>query len=154
MPLQGGHFLPAVARALRGRGANDLFPRAAHPECALAGLWLAAGGWNEAHEICQDIASPEGAYWHAIVHRQEPDPQNAKYWFGQVGRHPIFEELGRLAAAINRDNKLGLSGDWNPALFVDVCERAPGTANEDVAREVQQAEWNLLYAWCARSGLR
>src|SRR5262245_45470401 len=56
----------------------------------LSGLWLAFDFLDEAHVICQDLDTPEGSYWHALMHRREPDYPNSKYWFRRVGTHPIF----------------------------------------------------------------
>ena len=47
--------------------AADLFPAARAPEAALAGLWLHWGEWNRAHEVAQEIETPEGSYWHASM---------------------------------------------------------------------------------------
>jgi hypothetical protein len=58
-----------------------------------AGLWLLFDFMKESHDISQQIATPSGSYWHAILHRREPDPSNAKYWFDRVGEHPILPEL-------------------------------------------------------------
>jgi hypothetical protein len=66
----------------------------------MAGLYLYFGCWAEAHETAQDIATPEGSYWHAIVHRQEPDAWNSGYWFRQVGAHAIYPALRDAAAEI------------------------------------------------------
>src|SRR5262249_17485377 len=41
----------------------------------LAGLWLYHDFLDESHAISQDLSSAEGSYWHAIMHRREPD-----YW--------------------------------------------------------------------------
>ena len=57
------------------------FPRARVPEAALSGLYLYFSCWDEAHVIAQDLSSAEGSFWHGIVHRQEPDAENASYWF-------------------------------------------------------------------------
>ena len=57
---------------------------------ALSGLYVYFSCFEEAHTLAQDIATAEGSYWHAIVHRQEPDAGNAAYWFRQAGAHPIF----------------------------------------------------------------
>jgi hypothetical protein len=64
------------------------------------------------HEIAQ---SQEGVatfdYVHAIVHRREGDYSNSKYWFRQVGTHPVWAEVyGADAAA--------------PVRFVDRCREA------------------------------
>src|SRR5580692_4419464 len=70
------------------------------PGAALAGLYLYFSCWEEAHETAHHLSTREGDYWHAIVHRQEPDAGNAGYWCGQVGAHPIFPELREEAAQI------------------------------------------------------
>jgi hypothetical protein len=117
------------------------------PEAALAGLYLYFSCWHEAHEIAQNISTPEGSYWHAIVHRQEPDAGNAGYWFHQVGAHPIFPALREQAAQIGVD----FGPRWDPIAFIEMCERArqPGSDAERMARETQRAEWQLLFDYCA-----
>jgi hypothetical protein len=123
------------------------------PELARAGLYLYAGLWDEAHEVAQSIETRDGSYWHAIVHRQEPDAGNASYWFRQVGQHPIFPELAKRAAAIEPS----LPGTWDPYAFIDYCERAarnPGSDLERRAIEIQQAEWELLFDYCLSSATR
>ncbi len=134
------------AELLNGAVTADLFPNAAAPEAALTGLWLGIGDWERAHELAQDIDSADGYYWHAIVHRQEPDPWNSRYWFNKAGMHPIYPELARVG-----DDKLGLAGPWDAGRFVDLCGEAAGTEREPAVREVQQAEWRLLLLHCARS---
>ncbi len=62
---------------------------------ANAGLWLLAGNLDESHQISQSIESPEGSFWHGIMHRREGDFWNAKYWFRRVGRHPVLSELAK-----------------------------------------------------------
>jgi hypothetical protein len=127
MPLLRARINPQtpklVASLLEGKSSTDLFPEAASPDCALAGLWLRAGGWEQAHAIAQNVETREGFYWHALVHRQEPDGFNAKYWLRQVGEHPIFPALAR--------------------------PRSPAIAQ--AATELQAAEWQLLFDFCAGS---
>jgi hypothetical protein len=109
------------------------------PETLRAGLYLYFGCWREAHETAQDIATREGSYWHAIVHRQEPDAGNAGYWFAQVGNHPIFAELSSATGE-----------PWNPRAFIEQCERAGEAEAVRRAQELQLLEWQLLFDYCAR----
>ena len=46
-----------------------------------------AGRWREAHEIVQQDEQGEIACWiHAVLHRQEGDLSNARYWYARCGR--------------------------------------------------------------------
>jgi hypothetical protein len=47
---------------------------------------LAAGDWQQAHEVVQDDGSVLAAWLHGIVHTMEGDLGNARYWYGQAGR--------------------------------------------------------------------
>lgn len=48
----------------------------------LAALWHdAKGDWNSAHEIAQEVDTPEAAWVHAYLHRKEGDQSNASYWY-------------------------------------------------------------------------
>jgi len=129
---------------LKAVSPGELFAGARVPEAALAGLYVYFSCFNEAHGIAQDIATPDGSYWHAIVHRQEPDAGNAAYWFQQVGAHPIFAALAR---------ETGKQAQWDPFAFIEMCEKArrqPGSEIETRAREIQRIEWQLLFDYCAR----
>jgi len=141
------------ARALREAGPASLFPNARNANAALSGLLLLLGCWEDSHHIAQDIAAPEGSYWHAIAHRIEPDSSNAAYWFRHVGPHPIFSRLHRGASEILERGNTGwrLKADWDPFLFLEWCDEArrqPGGPKERVAEEIQQLEWRLLFEWC------
>jgi hypothetical protein len=123
------------------------FERPDFARACLSALWLLYDFLDESHAISQEIATPEGSYWHAIMHRREPDAANAKYWFRRVGEHPVFETLGTEA------QRLGLhlpNGRWDPFAFIERCEahRGTGTELEVLLRKVQQREWDLLFHWC------
>jgi hypothetical protein len=152
--VRAGNCNRDTARLLTSSPAADLFPGARNPEAAVSGLLLLLGCWDESHGISQEIASPEGSYWHGIAHRIEPDSWNSGYWFRRVGTHPIFQPLhARAAATLQAHQNLSwhLKPAWDPFLFIDWCDEArskPGSVQERVALEIQQAEWELLFLWC------
>lgn len=138
------------ARAMLERSEPlQLFADSREPVGAYSGLYLYLGCLEESHKLSQDLDNPEGSYWHGILHRQEPDPDNAKYWFRKVGRHSIHNELCKQARSFGYD----AGGSWDLLTFVDFCEsarRRPGSEEEGVAKRVQLLEWQLLFDWCAR----
>jgi hypothetical protein len=157
MPLAEGACCSDEARnRIKNANAGELFPSARAPLAALAGLYLYFSCREEAHEVAQSDASAEGSYWHAIVHRQEPDPANSSYWFHRVGEHPVFPQVlvaSRTIGAAHADAGLKFSKAWDPLAFIEICEQArrqPGSALERAALEIQRAEWQLLFDYCAR----
>ena len=77
-----------------GSAAEPLLAASKLAPAVLAGLWLSCGFWTQAHNVAQDLHTPVGSYWHAIIHRDEPDEFNAGYWFCKIGHHPVFEQMG------------------------------------------------------------
>ncbi|HSQ54184.1 MAG TPA: hypothetical protein VLM40_00445 [Gemmata sp.] len=119
------------------------------PPAAAAGLWLRFDFLDESHAISQaDEGNPERDFWHAIMHRREPDSSNSKYWWRRVGKHPVLDQLRQRAP------DLGYTFT-TPEAFVDFCERVRGTgsADEEVAKRVQELEWQLLFDWCSLAGV-
>jgi hypothetical protein len=49
---------------------------------------LALGGkWDEAHKIAQqDEADATSCWLHAVLHKIEGDPENARYWYRRAGQ--------------------------------------------------------------------
>ena len=159
MPLAEGSCCSAEARR-RIQASTDLFDSARAPRAALAGLYLYFSCRDEAHEVAQSDSSVDGNYWHAIVHRQEPDPGNSSYWFHRVGDHAVFPALVERVRAIEAahpESGLRLSNAWDPVAFSEICEQArqrPGSEMERAALEIQRAEWQLLFDYCARGSSR
>jgi hypothetical protein len=122
----------------------------------MAGLWLYFGRFEEAHGLAQDSSTTECELWHAILHRQEPDAGNAAYWFRRVGSHPIFPKLAKASQEILErlpQAEFRVSSKWDPFGFIGFCERArtqPGSGQERAALEIQRAEWQILFDYCAR----
>jgi hypothetical protein len=156
------HRLPLVKAALQPNvdacrvqleDPSALFPGARHGRAALAGLLLRVGCWTESHAVAQDVNTAEGSYWHAIIHRMEPDASNAAYWFRHAGQHAIFPELSSRVVEILKNGgpkHWCPKTVWDPFLFIDWCDEAreKGAAAEAAAIEIQIAEWRLLFEWC------
>lgn len=135
-----------------------------------AGLYLLNDFFNDSHECSQSLEGigrhHTGDYWHAILHRREPDYGNAKYWFRHVGRHPSFADLataaqtrvkpatGPVAETLQRwQGGLLPQGTWDPFVFVDLCQAAAN--DSELSRwceQVQYDEMLLLLLWTFAEG--
>ncbi|MBI2687480.1 MAG: hypothetical protein HYX27_14300 [Acidobacteria bacterium] len=151
---EGGRRMPlvsprtadqALAVKLR-RPARELFPNAAKPDAAHAGLWLYFGFFDESHSISQDIETPDGSYWHGILHRMEPDAGNAGYWFRRTGQHPLFPVLHAAAKEMGYDT----GSRWDPFAFIRDCDQ-PAAGQRELLEKVQLVEWQLLFHHCAKA---
>ena len=129
----------------------------------LSGVWLRYDFLDESHTLSQSISTTTGSYWHGIMHRREPDYSNAKYWFRQVGRHPVFEPLAHDAAQLAADEK-NLRADasflteqavWDAFAFVDLCAAAisSDSSTERLCQRIQQQEARLLFDYCYRQAV-
>ena len=137
-----------------------------------AGLFLMNDFYEESHSSSQSIeglgAYHTGDYWHAILHRREPDYGNAKYWFRHVGQHPIFAELvsavdrhfdeaqGGTASALQQwKTRLIKNGNWDAFAFVDLCSAAQNNpALRAWCEQVQYVEMLLLLEYSGRDVIR
>ncbi len=114
---------------------------------AQAGLWLLAGDLDRSHRFSQSIESAEGSFWHGIMHRREGDFGNAKYWLGRVGDHPVIQTLVHSTLG----SQLGYS---DPFDFVDQCQKATISRDEDALErcmEIQWQEWMALMQYSIES---
>jgi hypothetical protein len=123
----------------------------------LSGLWLYHDFLDESHALSVEIATAEGSFWHAIMHRREPDYANAAYWFRKVGPHPVFDALAPAALELAAASSVPVAtpSPWNPFWFIDFCEscvvrKEPG---EELARLIQKREWELLFEYCYRQAI-
>lgn len=111
--------------------------------CVHSGLYLYFSALDESHRISQRIKTSSGSYWHGIMHRQEGDWSNSKYWFRRTGEHPVFAALGRETQT-----------PWDPFAFVDRCAASsPTGSGPSELAEVQRLEWRLLMQHCYRLAL-
>ncbi len=130
-------------------------------QACMAGLWLYHNYLDESHRISQSIINDTGNFWHAIMHRREPDAWNSKYWFDRVRQHPVYpalhEQAGLLARGqgdkLPREARFLLEpSGWQPHRFVDLCEmaRLQGGSLESLCLAIQDVEWQLLFGYCYR----
>ena len=164
MPLGPGSPNLPVKPKLDALTPEALFVRQAIRDkemarACLAGVWFYHDFLDESHTISQSIESPSGSYWHGILHRREPDFENAKYWFRRVGKHAVFEplcEAGRELASAEKvpgpARFLATQPAWDPLAFVDLCEAclAGSSPCTLLCRQIQQREWELLFDHCYR----
>lgn len=160
-PQPDWRWLP---KALSSSSNQDWLPHVASEvdvTALKAGLLLMHDFVDESHRYSQSIEGKGehqlGDYWHAILHRREPDFFNAKYWFRQIGQQPGFTELARLADARLRscssplslewNQRLGSALQWKPLVFVDLCESCQSAKDPELmlaTQEIQRGEMLLL----------
>lgn len=131
--------------------------------CIQSLLYLYFSDLNSSHQISQSIPSVTGSFLHGIMHRQEPDFPNSKYWFRKVKQHAVFPQLRKIAPQIlngDRDttgaklcDEICGFEDWEPFWFIDKCQMAYQASMGDLEQklmEIQRLEWQLLFDYCYR----
>jgi hypothetical protein len=58
----------------------------------LKALWFdARGEWDKAHDVAQEVNTPDGSWIHAYLHRKEGDRSNAQYWYHRANKKlPVY----------------------------------------------------------------
>ena len=105
----------------------------AHAELIKAALFLWNDEFDLAHEAAQEAENHDGSYWHAILHRREPDYSNARYWYDRAGDHPVFGEMQTCFTG------------WSPASFVAGCQREKSAEKIKPLLAMQVKEFELLF---------
>ncbi|MDF1841157.1 MAG: hypothetical protein P1U77_06955 [Rubripirellula sp.] len=139
--LDDGPGDPALAQRITDLQPSDFGTLSPGQQAlCLSGMWLLVGELDQSHSISQNIESPEGSFWHGIMHRREGDFGNAKYWFRRVGPHPVFEDLPELTDQDYDD----------PVNFVDQCSQAvrKSSSRREDCRRAQWVEWQRLLVHC------
>ena len=180
---------PGSRAESRARDAGELDPRFAGgpsrrwwtatwrwPACAA--IWLRFDFLEESHRISQSLDTPEGSFWHGVMHRREPDFFNAKYWFRRAGRTNATacwpkkrenwsprnwrppggatrrtERVGSLVKAglLGKEVRfLSEQASWDPLRFVDLCESALDSSPplHTFCMRLQQLEWEIMFTYC------
>lgn len=128
--------------------------------CVRSALFLYYSALDESHTISQDISSGTGSFLHGVMHRQEPDYSNARYWFRRAGEHELFPTLREDALRLplqsaEVQSQIQQRKRWDPMWFVDACERGvrEGGVFERDLIELQRLEWELLFDYSYRRAL-
>ena len=95
------------------------------------GLKMYVDDIHGAHDLCQDINTDSVSYWHAIMHRREPDYSNSRYWHRLAAAHPLLKQ--------------------SPFGIVPQIESAKGNSSSDLL-QLQREEWLQLFEYCAAHG--
>ena len=126
---------PLVPDSVWSENYTEVIRESQEQDLLKAGLHL----WNDDIDRCHGIVQPmkgeNASYWHAILHRREPDYNNSKYWYRRVGKHPVHSELQ------------GIYPGWDPFSFVDWCQDVAEKGSRkrlSWLKEVQAREMELL----------
>ena len=131
---------PAELAILKSLSPDDMFAKtftdAEMASACLAGLWLLNNELHSSHEISQSLDTPEGSYWHGIMHRMEGDFGNAMYWMRRAGDHPMISFLAASDPAM---------AGFTPAKLVTATQQHP---DDDATHALAVAEWKTLFGYC------
>lgn len=167
MPLDPGEENSPAKAGLEALDLDEAFAPDSISDRTMAegcqsALWLYHDFLVTSHTLSQQITTPTGSYWHGIMHRQEPDFSNSKYWFRKVAHHEVFPAvraaaLEQWSAAAGEEGAMRLleasqsSTQWDPFWFIDQCEAVRlGDASELEAplKAAQSIEWQILFDHC------
>ncbi len=155
---------PDIVDGLREASLAILYPRTPKPTrlALAAGLLQCFDFWEESHVAAQEADDlgerGSSAYWHAIVHRREPDYSNAEYWFRRVLRHPVLPQIAEEAAPLVKESaalpwagRVVADDRWDPIAFLQACKNAAaGSPDEVLARRLQRIEMLALLEYSLR----
>ena len=135
-------------------------------DCVRSALFLYLSALDDSHKISQNIPSQTGSFLHGIMHRQEPDYSNSKYWFRRAGDHELFPPLrestlellchGGEAVSERLRHDVERRPAWDPYWLVDQCELANRGGDAGLVtllQQIQLLEWQLLFDYCYRKAV-
>lgn len=159
-------LLPDVLASAVNAALVDANLSASERQCITSGVLLLWDFLDASHAISQTMegrGTPRTAdYWHAIMHRREPDAENAAYWFRRVGAHSAFDGLSakivrwmaETGAAVE-EQKLAHQivcprGQFAPFGMLELSKQAlqkPGLLADRTLRWMQYFEILNLLSW-------
>jgi hypothetical protein len=119
IPARESSAPSGLGNALSKLSESDLVPgatSAADAKAVKSGVLLIHDFLESSHSISQSIEGAgihnNGDYWHALMHRREPDFGNSKYWFRRVGTHPVFSDLSIAAVSLASTSHCSEVSSW------------------------------------------
>ena len=159
-PAEGAGLALLRRSSIEGLFDNEPIASLEFGACVRSAMFLYFSALDESHTISQDIGTPAGSFLHAIMHRQEPDYPNAKYWVRRTGSHELYPTLREDAMRLRLKSDLlpeaiRRAPRWDALWFVDQVERAVGGDRllESDLMEIQRLEWDLLFDYSYRRAL-
>lgn len=142
-PATGDDF--AAARDHVAQAVAD--PAVAPHAGLVAGLWLYVDELDPAHAAAQDLDTPTGAFWHAVVHRREGDFDNACYWYRKAAGHPAMDRMDLTGGGAGSGTGVAA---YDAETFVRGVQNAHGRGdnNDPALQSLQNKEWKALFGWC------
>jgi hypothetical protein len=159
--LERGKSIAKGKEAVAGLTEKEL-EQTKNPQAFLflqSALYIYFDCFEEAHNIAQDHDGIIGNWLHAILHRREPDAGNSSYWYhrvkipAKISQGIAQEALKVLGETPPKEleafqRKMAKSGEWEPEVFVDLCEKArkadSKTATYQALSRIQEVEWSGL----------
>jgi hypothetical protein len=114
-----------------------------------AALLYAVDALDESYRIASQIVDDTAVYWCGMICRRRGDFFNARSCFRRVGTHPVFGLLHSAASEVSPD--MAKQWDWDPYLFVGMCEQEKYGDNKHSTEliKLQRIEFDALfdYVW-------
>lgn len=155
-----------IARLFQGVGLVS----EVHAHMIRAALYVQNDDLKAAHAICQPMGRdlPEASYWHGVIHRREPDFDNAHSWFlraespgmaaalykavcdllQQAIQLPDYGDARACALAFFRH--LQNLGTWDALYYLDLCRQCANKGDEALhllLEDVQRVEFETAFEW-------
>ena len=118
-----------------------------------AALLYVVDSIDKSYAIANSIRDDTAVYWCGMIHRREGDFFNARNCFRRVGTHPVFGVLHSAASVVSAD--VAKQWDWDPYLFVGMCEQEKYGDNKHVGEllKVQRIEFDVMFDYVWRKSI-
>jgi hypothetical protein len=116
-------------------------------------LFYATDAIDESYRIASQITEDTAAYWCGMIQRRQGDFFSARSCFRRVGTHPVFGLLHSAASEVSAD--MAKQWDWDPYLFVGMCEQEKFGDNKHSTEliKLQRIEFDTMFDYIWRKSI-